>query len=245
MIWEHQSFRVNGDSVTIPAEHFAYEPNLIQLIQCPVLFWFHFDFTLWNSHEIMVHFHYNTRMHSSRLRIVRYNDRLMGGGGCLSVAVWGVCPGGCLPWVYTLLWTEFLTHTRENITFLQLLLRTVINAIQNHIFPCPCAFTCTLPHSSIRVSNFFFLMQFSAKNLQDNRLANPLWELTPLPLRKIPGSKTVDRPDWLIDKFRLYCRQSKFTTFFVFVPFNVVYVFITEDKNGFTIILTAVHTLTD
>ena len=41
-------------------------------------------------------------------------------GGCLSKK--GVCLGGVHP-----LWTEFLAHACENITFLQLLLRTVIN----------------------------------------------------------------------------------------------------------------------
>ena len=46
-------------------------------------------------------------MHSSRMRIVRW-------GG-------GVCPGECLARV----WTEFLTHACQNITFPQLRLRTV------------------------------------------------------------------------------------------------------------------------
>ena len=76
---------------------------------------------------------------------------LPGGGGCLSRrGVWpggvcpgsvclgcvcpgGVSPGGCLPREglpqcmlgYTPLWTEFCTHTCENITFPQLRLRTV------------------------------------------------------------------------------------------------------------------------
>ena len=81
-----------------------------------------------------------TRMHSSRMRSVRWSDRL---GGCLpreGVSAWrGVClgvvlSGGCLPGGVCLggvhhpppapIWTEFLTHTCENITFSQLLLRT-------------------------------------------------------------------------------------------------------------------------
>ena len=44
------------------------------------------------------------------------------GGVCLG----GVYPGGCLPGeVYTSPWTEFLTHTCENMTFPQLRLRRV------------------------------------------------------------------------------------------------------------------------
>ena len=69
----------------------------------------------------------------------------MSGGGCLpkGVPAWGgclgggACLGGCLPGggvlsrggrVYTSphLWTEFLTHACVNITFPQLLLRTVM-----------------------------------------------------------------------------------------------------------------------
>ena len=73
-------------------------------------------------------------MDSSRLRTVRCSSRLPGMGG--------VCPGGMSAWdggvsawgggvsahgVYTSpLRTEFLTHICENITFLQLRLRTVI-----------------------------------------------------------------------------------------------------------------------
>ena len=61
-------------------------------------------------------------MQSSRMRIVRCSSRLPGGG----VSAW---PGGVSPWgVYTSplpLWTKFLTHACENITFLQLRLRTV------------------------------------------------------------------------------------------------------------------------
>ena len=44
-------------------------------------------------------------MHSSRMRTVRYSGRLGADEG---------------------VWTEFLTHACENITFPQLLLRTVI-----------------------------------------------------------------------------------------------------------------------
>ena len=66
-------------------------------------------------------------MDSSRIRTVRCSSRLPGMGG--------VCPGGMSVWdggvsahgVYTSpLRTEFLTHICENITFLQLRLRTVI-----------------------------------------------------------------------------------------------------------------------
>ena len=42
------------------------------------------------------------------MRTIHCSSRLPGGGGCLP------------------LWTEFLTHACENITFLQLRLRTVI-----------------------------------------------------------------------------------------------------------------------
>ena len=51
------------------------------------------------------------------------------GGGCVpgggvAFGQGGACPGGlCVQ----PLWTEFLTHTCENITFVQLRLRTVIN----------------------------------------------------------------------------------------------------------------------
>ena len=60
-------------------------------------------------------------MHSSRMRAVRCNGRVGGGG---------VCPGDMsAQGVFTTpLWTEFLTHADENITFPpfpQLLLRTV------------------------------------------------------------------------------------------------------------------------
>ena len=72
------------------------------------------------------------RMHSSRMPTVRCSGRLGGVSvwGCLptevsaqEVVVVCVCLGGVhLP----PLWTEFLTHACENITFPQLLLRTVI-----------------------------------------------------------------------------------------------------------------------
>ena len=87
-------------------------------------------------------------MHSSRMRTVSCSGRLMG-GGCLpsGVSAWGCLSGGCLPrrgrgvcpggvclevsaggeGVHPLLWTEFLTHTCENITFPQLRLRTIKN----------------------------------------------------------------------------------------------------------------------
>ena len=57
----------------------------------------------------------------------------LGGGGCAGGICMGcVCSGGVSAPVHAgiqtpLLWTEFLTHACENITFLQLRLRTVIN----------------------------------------------------------------------------------------------------------------------
>ena len=56
-------------------------------------------------------FYLQTRMHSSRMRTVRCSSRMPG----------GVCLGG----VHLPPWTEFLTHTCENITFPQLRLWTV------------------------------------------------------------------------------------------------------------------------
>ena len=61
------------------------------------------------------------------MRTVRCSGRWRGGG----VSARGVSAGGggCLPQCmlgHTPLWTEFLTHTCENITFPQLRLRTVI-----------------------------------------------------------------------------------------------------------------------
>ena len=66
----------------------------------------------------------STRMHSSRMRTVCCRGRLILGGG-------GVCPGSvCQGGVHLPpLWTEFLTHTCENITFPQLRLRTVKNHV--------------------------------------------------------------------------------------------------------------------
>ena len=99
-----------------------------------------------------------TRMHSSRMRTVHCSGHLGGGGlprwvsawggvsaqgdlllwteflsggGCLTGggSAWGCLPGGVhLP----LLWTEFLTHACENITFPQLRLRTVTNGRNIH-----------------------------------------------------------------------------------------------------------------
>ena len=70
-------------------------------------------------------------MHSSRMRTVRSSSRLLG-GVCLS-ACWdthtpGPGPGHPPPWQTPPgpLWTEFLTHTCENIAFPQLRLRTVM-----------------------------------------------------------------------------------------------------------------------
>ena len=80
-------------------------------------------------------------MHSSRMRAVRCSSRLLKGG--VSPGRGGCLPGGCLPgglpggWecLPSLsrgvsgrhpLWTDFLTHTCENITFPQLHLRTLI-----------------------------------------------------------------------------------------------------------------------
>ena len=81
------------------------------------------------------------------MRTVCCSSNLMGGEGvCPRVSAWGVsAEGGCLPrevicqgrvsqrWCIqactkanTLLWTEFLTHACENITFPQLRLQTVM-----------------------------------------------------------------------------------------------------------------------
>ena len=80
------------------------------------------------------------RMHSSEMRTVRCSGRLGGRGVCPGEGVcqWGrgggVCPGEgcvCLEGSYTSpLWTEFLTHAYENITFPQLLLRTVMRGVR-------------------------------------------------------------------------------------------------------------------
>ena len=77
------------------------------------------------------------RMHSSRMRTVSCNGCLGGAWGCVCVPRGLSGQGGFLAWgVYPLgprgkhspLWTEFLTHACENITFSQLLLPTVINS---------------------------------------------------------------------------------------------------------------------
>ena len=64
------------------------------------------------------------------MRTVRCSGRRGGGaGGCLSQCMLEYLPGGRLPQcIHTPppLLTEFLTHAFENITFPQLLLRTVI-----------------------------------------------------------------------------------------------------------------------
>ena len=65
-----------------------------------------------------------TRMHSSRLRTVRCSGRLWGG-----VSAREGCLGGCLPRgvvLYTYPPVDRMTDACENITFPQLLLRTVI-----------------------------------------------------------------------------------------------------------------------
>ena len=96
-----------------------------------------------------------TRMHSSRMRTVHCSSHVPGRGVsaqgvCLSrgvcvclprgdVCPGGVCPGGCLPGGCVCLggclpggctppplWTEFLTHACENITFPKLRLRAAI-----------------------------------------------------------------------------------------------------------------------
>ena len=61
-------------------------------------------------------------MHYSRMRTIHCSGRL---GGCLLRG--GCLPGGCLPGV-SAQWSEFLTHTCENITFPQLLVRTVMTS---------------------------------------------------------------------------------------------------------------------
>ena len=82
-------------------------------------------------------------MHSSRMRTARFSSHI-----CPPWSAYRDVPGGCLPWeclpwgclprrVYTLCplhagihpppWTDWMTHACENITFPQLLLRTVIS----------------------------------------------------------------------------------------------------------------------
>ena len=74
----------------------------------------------------------STRMHSIGMRTVCCSGHL--GRGCLPA--WGVSARvGCLLSArnsHPPPWTEFLTHACENITFPQLLLRTVMNARNNH-----------------------------------------------------------------------------------------------------------------
>ena len=59
------------------------------------------------------------------------------GDSAWEVSTWGCLPGGVLhldPEADTsTLWTEFLTHACENITFLQLLLRTVIMMFSSYL----------------------------------------------------------------------------------------------------------------
>ena len=65
-------------------------------------------------------------MHSSMMRAARLLTVFCSIGG---VYPGGVYPGGCLPHCmlgYTPMWTEFLTHTCENINFPRPLLRAVI-----------------------------------------------------------------------------------------------------------------------
>ena len=66
--------------------------------------------TLMTSETIVI-----TRMHSSRMRTVRCSGRLIGGGMSVGGVYTSPSP-----------WTEFLTHTCENITFPELRLRMVI-----------------------------------------------------------------------------------------------------------------------
>ena len=57
--------------------------------------------------------HKSKRMHSSRMRTVRCSSRLLGGG-------WDVCPGVCVPGRVCTpprLWTQFLTHACETLSF--------------------------------------------------------------------------------------------------------------------------------
>ena len=93
------------------------------------------------SHTVLGNL-YQTRMHSSRMRTVRFSGRrgglASGQEGCLPG---GVCPGGCLPggrgFTPPLLWTEWLTDRCKNITFPQLRLWAVIN-----LFDCKSTCKC-------------------------------------------------------------------------------------------------------
>ena len=64
-------------------------------------------------------------MHSSRMRTVDCSGRRGGAAAGVSAQMGGVCPGRPP-------WTEFLTHACENITFPQLLLRTVKISLMFH-----------------------------------------------------------------------------------------------------------------
>ena len=99
-----------------------------------------------------------TRMHSSRMRAARSltaSCSIYRGPVCLGACVLGglyaqgpACPGeghacqggpagpeGVYP-MHTPLWTEFLTHTCENITFPQLLLRGVTTCTGKYCVSC-------------------------------------------------------------------------------------------------------------
>ena len=85
---------------------------------------------------------YRTRMHSSRMRtarslIVSRSIRLGARGlpNPLDVDPPDAAPPGRLPLGRLLLWTEGMTHTCENITFPQLLLKPVIRTPK---LPNPC-----------------------------------------------------------------------------------------------------------
>ena len=88
---------------------------------------------------------YATRMHSSRMSTDRCSGRLSCHAlplpamhapyhACPLVMHAATCPPACMPPQppprMALLWTEFLTHTCENITFPQLLLRTLKMSIK-------------------------------------------------------------------------------------------------------------------
>ena len=86
----------------------------------------------WNAFLLHRIFKKMTRIDSSRMHTVCCSGRLRGGGVCLGcVSAGGVYLGVCVHLPST--WTEFLTHACENITFLQLHLRTVINTGPNPI----------------------------------------------------------------------------------------------------------------
>ena len=116
-------------------------------------------------------------MYSSRMRTVRCSGRLWGGrcpGSCVQGGVSWVCvcvqggvSGGCVQrgGNTSALWTEFLTHACENITFPQLLLRTVTNSCN------------WFPYSSFGhiISSFLDPPLIPSTTLYDNRpLSSPL-----------------------------------------------------------------------